>query len=161
MRAQLNRAWRSRAPKERAIIGALAAVLAVALYLWLVQSAWQARGRIHASVMTLRAQSARLDQQALEVGRLRAEPAATVSTTDLRTLVQASIGAAGLSPALVRIDAPDADRVTVVFGALSFADWRAWVASLQAQRIRLETCRIQALSAPGMVSVTATFTAAR
>ena len=161
MRTQLNRAWESRAPKERAIIGALAAVLAVALYWWLVQSAWQARGRIHASVMTLRAQSARLDQQALEVGRLRAAPAATVSTTELRALVQARIGAAGLSQALVRIDAPDADQVTVVFGALPFADWQAWVASLQAQRIRLETCRIQVLSAPGMVSVTATFTAAR
>jgi len=161
MKAQLNKAWRSRAPAERMILGALAAVLATALYLWLVQSAWQARGRIHASVMTLRTQSARIEQQALEVGRLRAAPAATVSATDLRALVQASIGAAGLSQALVRIDAPDADHVTVVFGALQFADWQAWVASLQAQRVRLETCRIQALSTPGMVSVTATFTAAR
>lgn len=161
MRAQLRKAWESRSPRQRAIIAALAAVLGAALYVWLVQSAGQARARLHASVTTLRTQAARLDQQALEYGRLRAAPAATASPTDLRTLVQARVGDAGLARALVRIDAPDASQVTVVFGALPFADWLAWIASLQAQQVRLDACRIEALSTPGQVSVTATLVRAK
>ena len=156
MRAQLRKAWESRAPRERVIIAALAAILGTVLYVWLVQSAWQARMQLRTSVTSLRAQAARLDQQALEYGRLRVAPAATVSPTDLRTLVQAGVDAAGLARALVRIDAPDADQVVVVFGAVAFADWLAWIDGLQAQQIRLDACRIEALATPGLVSVTAT-----
>jgi len=161
MRAQVRKAWESRSPRERAIIAALAVLLGVALYVWLVQSAGQARAQLRASVTTLRAQAASLDQQAFEYVRLRAAPAATASPTDLRTLVQAQAGAAGLSRALVRIDAPDANQVKVDFRALPFADWLAWVASLQAQQVRLDTCRIEALSTPGLVSVTASLVRAK
>ena len=161
MRAQLRKAWESRAPRERAIIAALAVMLGAALYVWLVQSAGQARAPLHTGVTKLRAQAARLEQQAAELERLRAAPALSASQTDLRTLVQAQAGAAGLSRALVRIDAPDANQVTVVFGALPFAGWLAWVASLQAQQIRLDACRIEALSTPGLVSVTATLVRAK
>jgi type II secretory pathway component PulM len=62
---------------------------------------------------------------------------------------------------LLRLDAKDADQVQVVFGSVAFADWLAWVATLQAQRIRLDTSRIEALSTPGLVSVTATFARAK
>ena len=161
MRAQLHKAWESRAPRERVIIAALAAILGTVLYVWLVQSAWQARMQLRTSVTSLRAQAARLDQQALEYGRLRVAPAATVSPTDLRTLVQAGVDAAGLARALVRIDAPDADQVVVVFGAVAFADWLNWIAALKSQNVRLDACRIEALSTPGLVSVTATLVRAK
>ena len=161
MRAQLRKAWESRSPRERAIITALGLVLGAALYVWLVQSAGRARAQLHASVTTLRAQAARLDQQALEYGRLRVAPAAAVSPTDLRTLVQAGVGDAGLARALVRIDAPDADQVVVVFGAVAFADWLNWIAGLKSQHVRLDACRIEALSTLGLVSVTATLVRAK
>ena len=161
MRAQLLKLWESRAPRERAVIAALAVVLGVVLYVWLVQSAGRARVQLNTSVTMLRAQAAPLDQQAIEVVRLRAAPAATASTTDLHTLVQARIGEAVLSSALVSIDAADANQVKVVFGALPFADWLAWVASLQAQQVRLDACRIEALPTPGLVSVTATLVRAK
>ena len=161
MRARLLKAWESRAPRERAIIAALAVMLGAALYVWLVQSAGHARTQLGASVTTLRAQAARLDQQATELERLRAAPAISVSQTDLRTLVQAQAGAAGLSRALVRIDAPDADQVVVVFGAVAFADWLNWIAGLKSQHVRLDACRIEALSTPGLVSVTATLVRAK
>ena len=161
MRARLLKAWESRAPRERAIIAALAVMLGAALYVWLVQSAGHARTQLGASVTTLRAQAARLDQQATELERLRAAPALSVSQTDLRTLVQAQAGAAGLSRALVRIDAPDADQVVVVFGAVAFADWLNWIAGLTSQHVRLDACRIEALSTPGLVSVTATLVRAK
>ncbi|HEY8067702.1 MAG TPA: type II secretion system protein GspM [Burkholderiales bacterium] len=160
MRAQLRRAWESRLPRDKAIIAALAAVLGIFLYVWLVHSAWRARAQLHASVSTLRAQAARLDQQANEYSRLRAAPPPATSPTDLRTLLQARIGEAGLSRALVRIDALDVNHVTATFGALPFADWQAWVASLQTLQVRLDTGRIEAHSTPGLVSVTATFTRA-
>ena len=161
MNAALRRAWESRSPRERAVIAALAVLLGVALYVWLVQSAGRASAQLHTSVTTLRAQAARLDQQALEYVRLRAAPAATASPTDLRTLVQAQAGAAGLSRALVRIDAPDADHVVAVFGAVAFADWLNWIAGLKAQQVRLDAGRIEALSTPGLVSVTATLVRAK
>ena len=156
MKAKLRTLWQSRAPRERVVIAVLAVLAAVASYLWLLQSADRAHTRLRATVPALRAQAARLEQQAGELERLRAAPPVASSKTDLRTLVQAQAGAAGLSRALVRIDAPDANQVVVVFGAVAFADWLNWVAGLTAQQVRLEVCRVEALSTPGLVSVTAT-----
>jgi len=154
----LHKLWQSRAPRERMVIALLAAVLVASSYVWLLHAADQARGQLRASVATLRTQAALLDQQAAEHERLRAAAAPPASPTDLRTVVQARIDAALLSGALTRIDAPDTDHVKVAFGAVAFADWLAWLASLQAQQVRLETGRVEALAAPGMVSATATLT---
>jgi general secretion pathway protein M len=161
MRARLRKLWESRSPRDRVLIAILAAVVAAALYLWLVQSAQRARAQLDASVSVLRAQAIRLDLDATELARVRAMPVSPAAQTELRTLIQARAGAAGLARALDRIDAPDANQVQVVFGAVAFADWLAWVASLQAEHIRLDSGRIEALSTPGMVGVTATFTRAK
>jgi general secretion pathway protein M len=161
MRARLRKIWESRSPRDRVLIAILAAVVAAVLCLWLMQSAQRARTQLGASLSVLRAQAIRLDLDAAELERVRAMPAPPAAQTDLRTLVQARAESAGLARALVRIDAPDANQVQVVFGAVAFAEWIAWVASLQAERIRLDTSRIEALSTPGMVSATATFTRAK
>ncbi len=161
MKAALKRAWDSRAPRERVVIAALAALLGAASYLWLLNSADRAREQLRTSVATLRTQAALLDQQAAEHARLRATPAPPASPTDLRTLVKARTEAAGLAGALTRLDAPDADHVQIAFGAVSFADWLGWIAALQAQQVRVEAARIQALAAQGMVSATATLTRAK
>jgi general secretion pathway protein M len=161
MRAKLRQAWESRAPQERAIVAVAGLVLGALLYLWLLQAAERSREQLRTSVATLRGQAARLASQADEFERLRSAPVATVSTTDLLSLVQARVGDAGLARALVRIDARDADQVVTVFGAVVFADWLAWVVSLQTQQIRLDACRIEILSTPGLVSVTATLARAK
>lgn len=161
MKARLRRLWESRAPRERAIIAALAMVVGVLLYIAFVQTAWRARAQLRTGVTTLRAQANVLEQQAAEIERLRAAPAVAASQTDLRTLVQAQADAAGLSRALVRIDAPDPDVVVVVFGALAYSDWNNWIVSLKPQHVRLDACRIEALSTPGLVSVTATLARAK
>ncbi len=158
MKARVRRLWEARSPRERMVIAVLAAVLAVVLYVWLMQSAERARGQLRTSVTTLRAQAAVLERQAAEYARLRAIPTVTASSTELRALVQAQAGAAGVARAVQRIDAPDANQVQVILGAVVFADWLNWVAGLQVQQVRLDTCRIEALSTPGLVSVTATFT---
>jgi general secretion pathway protein M len=157
MKERLRRLWQARSPRERVVITALTIVIGGALYVALLYSANRARPQLRASVLSLRADAARLDQQAGEIERLRAAPPPAISQTDLRTLIQAQAGSAGLASALVRIDAPEANRVQVVFGAVPFPDWLNWVATLNSQNIRLETCRIEALSKPGLVSATATF----
>ena len=161
MRARLREIWESRSPRDRVLIAILAAVMAAVLCLWLMQSAQRARTQLGASLSVLRAQAIRLDLDATELERVRAMPVPPAAQTDLRTLIQARADAAGLTRALVRIDAPDANQVQLAFGAVAFADWLAWVASLQAEHIRLDAGRIEALSTPGMVGVTATFTRAK
>lgn len=161
LREQLRRAWLERAPHERIILAALTAIIVAVLYVWFLQASSQARAKLGASVAQLRSQAILLEAQARELVQLRALPAQAVSTKDLRTQVQARITDAGLARVLVSIDAPDPDRVKVVFGSLPFADWLAWVVSLQAQHIRLEECRIEALTGPGLVAATATFARAK
>jgi general secretion pathway protein M len=156
VKAALRKAWESRAPRERMVIAVLAAVLGAASYLWVLYAADRGRAQLSASVAALRTQAVLLEQQAAEYVRLRAAPAPPASPADLRTLVQARTDAARLTGALTRIDAPDANHVRVTLGALSFVDWLGLVAALESQRVRLEAARIEALAAPGLVSVTAT-----
>ena len=160
MNARLRNLWESRSPRDRVIIAVLAAVVGGLLYLWLVQSAYRARIQLGSSLSVLRTQAQRLEADANELARARAAPALPAPQTDLRTQVQAQASAAGLASALLRIDARDANQVQAVFGSVAFADWLAWVAALQSQHIRLDTGRIEALTTPGLVSVTATFTRA-
>jgi general secretion pathway protein M len=161
MNSMLRKRWESRAPRERALIAAMSLVLAAVLYALLLHSAQLARTQLLSSVTTLRAQAARVEQQASEIARLRSAPVVSTSPTDLRTLVQARASGAGLAQALVRIDTVDSNQVVVVFGAVAFADWLRWIAELQSQQVRLDACRIEALTRQGMVSVTATLQRAR
>jgi general secretion pathway protein M len=156
LRARCSEVWQARAPRERLIIAVLAVLLGVGLSAWFVYAVERARAELRASVPALRARAERLEADAVEFERLRAKPAPTVSPTDLRALVQAQTGATGLTRAVVSMDAANANQVKVVFGAVAFADWLNWVAGLESQRVQLGTCRIEALAAPGMVSVTAT-----
>lgn len=161
MRARLREAWESRAPRERVIVAILALTIGAALYGWLVHSLGRAHLGLQASVATLRAQAVGLELQAVEFERLRATPLPPISPTDLRLLVEAHIEEAGLSHALARIDAPDANQVVVVFGPVEFAKWITWAAGLKSRQVRLSACRIEALPAPGMISVTATLRRAK
>ncbi len=160
LRVQLRERWESLGPQERLAIATLAILLSTALCLWLIHSVDRARTQLRANVSVLQAQAARLGRDASEFERLRATPPAPASQTDLRTLVQAQASASGLSRALGSVEAAGANQVKVVFGSVAFADWLGWVASLQSQRVYLEACRIEALSTPGLVSVTATVTRA-
>lgn len=160
MKARLRKAWESRSPRDRVVITVLAAVVGAALYVWLADSAYRARIQLGLSVTALRAQAQRLDLDAAELARVRAARAPAAAKADLRTQVQAQITTSGLAGALVRIDATDANHVQVVFGSVAFADWLHWIAALQAQHIRLESGRIEALATTGLVGITATLTRA-
>jgi len=143
----------SRSPRERRALALLGCVLAVALYAVFVASAHQAGTQLRAGVAALRAQAATLEQQATEYGRLRALPAPRAPGGDLRAQVQAQTEAAGLARALTRLEPAGANQLQFTFGAVSFSDWLAWQKRLEALSVRVDNCRIEALSTPGLVSV--------
>lgn len=157
MRNHWRPVWESRSPLERSIIATLAVVIGALLYLWLVQSAQHARTRLGMVVADLRAQAIGLDRDANEIARLRAARTIAPAQSDLRYRMQARIAASGLSHALVSMESVDAHQVKLVFAPVAFADWLAFADTLQSQHIRLDAARIEAVPAPGWVSVTATF----
>lgn len=150
---EFTKSW---TPRQRLAFAVCAVACAAVLYFWLVHSAVQARAQLQTSVSTLRAQAAQLEQQSAELSRLRTATAPTAARADLRSVVQAHAEKTGVSRALVKLDMLDRNRVQVTFGALPFSEWLDWIQALQTQQARLETCRIEALSTPGMVSITAT-----
>ena len=112
-----------------------------------------------ASVAALRVQAARVDQQAAEIERLRAAARTSAPQRDLRELVEGEARAAGL--ALASLNVRSADEVEAVLANVPFTGWIAWLSTLQAQQVRVQRARIEALAMPGMVSVTASFTRGR
>lgn len=155
MKARWNLFWQARNPRERQLLAALALCLLLAAYVWLLLAAGKGRDDLATSLLSLREQAARLERDALEVESLRQRPPLKASAVDLRALAQAQAGAAGVSRALQRVELPAADRLQVSFAAAPFADWLVWLRGMQAQQLRLESCRLEALAAPGLVSVTA------
>ena len=156
MIARWRSRWRGRPRAERlalAVCGALAAALVYAL---LVVSLERALDRARAHVEVLRALAQRVDAQAAEIQRLRALGRPAASARELRLLVEDAARAAGLAGAL-RIDAKGEGEARVVAASTSFGAWLAFVERLQALHVRLSSARIEALAAPGLVSVTASF----
>ncbi len=156
MNARWHEFWMSRNPRDRVVAIALIAIAAVGSYAALVHAATKARSALTPAVAALREQAARFESHAAELERLRKQTPPVPSQGSLRSLVQAQLDAAGLSRAITRLDAPDSNQVLLTLGALSFADWISVAAGLRAQHVRIEACRVEALSSRGMVSVTAT-----
>ncbi len=163
MKKRMLDIWFSRAPVERKAAAVSAVVIGMLLCFWFIHVAGQERSRLKLSVSTLKSQSASMEENTSEFGRLKATVAskALPATKDIREAVQGAIDSAGLSASLIKMDAPDAGTVQISFSALSFADWLAFTRNLQAQQIRIETCRIEALATAGLVSITATLSRAR
>jgi type II secretory pathway component PulM len=158
VKAQLKGFWQSRARWERICAAALLALIGAVSYLWLVHTTNEERTRLRARIAVLQTQAALLEQQAAEHERLRDRPRPADSPSDLRALVQDRAGARSLSKAITRLDAPDAQHVLIVLGSVRFVDWLALLAELEFQQVRVETSRLEALSTPGLVSVTAALT---
>jgi type II secretory pathway component PulM len=156
MKLPLRNLWLARSPQERKALGAGGALLFLLLYVWLLQAGGAARATLQDSVLSLRSEAAALEQQAVELEQLRSLPSVSTSETGLLPLLQTATANAGLTDLLLRSEALDNDQVSMTFGAIPFATWLRWVDELQAQNIRVASARIEALSTPGLVSVTAT-----
>jgi general secretion pathway protein M len=151
--------WGERSARERALLaGGAAAVLLVALYLFLWQPGLAATRRLSATLPKLRAQVELMRSQQAEITVLRKSAAAALKGGDLRAALEASLAGAPFANSVQRIEATSAERATVAVHSASFDDWLRWVATAQRQSgTRLERCSIAALPEPGMVRADATF----
>ena len=146
--------WRERAPRERAVLSALAGVVALALvFLLLVEPAWLGIKRLQSSLPTLRAQVAQLDGLLAEVKTLRSRPqAATVAPAEARAALEKSLAGAGLKAA--RIAALSDGDVQMTFAAVPFAQWSSWLAATE-RELGARAISVKATSngTPGQVDV--------
>ena len=145
-------AWRARPERERSMLAAGGAVIAVMLY---VALAWipleRARVRLAGDLPTLRASIAALERDAAEVKRLRAEaPSVPKNRAPLAPLMAANTWARQLPG--VQLTIPDEKHVRLSGSDIAFNALLDWLATAQAAHgLRVETARIEALAATGRV----------
>lgn len=151
----LSAQWR-----RSAAIGLLIA-FGVVGYALAVRYIDQERSNLRASVATLGAQAHVFEQRALEIERLRAAPQPASSSRPLVEILKSEARSAGFAQDALTLEAIGTDEVRVSLGATEFAGWLRWVERLQAQRVRVESCRIESLARPGLVSATAVFVRGR
>jgi len=157
--APLRTLWLRRAPQDRKLLVYSGLLLLLLLYIWLMQAASTARGTLEQRVTGLRSAAVLMEQQAAELEQLRMASPPAVSNAallPLLPLLQKSAAQAGLAELLLQAEALTADEAKLTFGAIPFATWLRWVDTLRMQNIRVASARIETLSTPGLVSVTAT-----
>lgn len=146
----LSQALAQRSPRERTILYALAAIVAIAMvaaFAWLPLD--RARTRLAAQLPQLRASIATLERDADEAKRLRAMPPITPNASaplgDLAT-------GAGKPPAGAQVTVLDARTVAVSASDVAFGSLLEWLVSVQgSQGLRVESARIEALPVAGRV----------
>ncbi|MDO8271882.1 MAG: type II secretion system protein GspM [Gammaproteobacteria bacterium] len=159
MTAPLRRLWLARTPQERRLLVIAASVVLVILLAWLLVVGSQASTALRGSLPALRMQAITFEQQAAELEILRSVPAPTIPDAPLLPLIQETIASAAMSGMLSTIEPLGPEQVVVVFGAIEFSVWLAWIAVLEQQNVRVEQVRVETLATspvPGLVSVAAT-----
>ncbi|HEX2829451.1 MAG TPA: type II secretion system protein GspM [Burkholderiales bacterium] len=157
----LAAAWRARTPSERTVLAVLVAVAAILLYVVAFGAIDARRQKLGERVNALSAQAAALERHAAEIERLRGIARAAPAGGDLRAAIETEARARGVARSVTHLDNKSANEVEAALPSVAFGDWLAWVAALQRQNVRVATCRIEALSTPGVVNVTATFVRGR
>ncbi len=154
-------AWDTRLPRERQFIGAAALILVPALaYFALWRPAHLAVPALRAALPIMRAQAAEMKRQSEEIELLRRRPQpAVLDSGALKNVVEHSAAQHGLRDALDHLDGVEPSSVRITFASVSYAQWLRWVRILeQEQHIRIDSLEVMALTAPGMVRITAILT---
>jgi len=157
MKDLLIQFWRTRAPRERLVLAGGSALLVLALgfaYAWLPMQ--RDVEQLRQALPQLRVQARQLQQDAQEVVRLKAQPAVIREAGSLVQAVEQRALATGLRERIESITPQDAGHVRVLLPQVAFDTWIVWIGELQASHgVRVESARIEATAAAGMVSVDA------
>jgi general secretion pathway protein M len=147
--------WRARAPRERAVIAAATAALAVAAlwaYLWVPIET--DRARLVEALPRLRAAARELGREAAEVERLRAAVRARGQVAAPQAGIEQTLKAAGLGDGYAGVTVLGDGRVQVNLRAVPFDALARVVAQLaEAQGLAVETIALKASGEPGKVQV--------
>jgi len=148
----MNAFWAARSPRERAILAAGGAVLAVLLlfvFAWLPLE--RSRARLAAEVPRLAASVATMEGQAAEVVRVRSLPATPSSAATPSAAIATALGTR--LPG-VQASAVDEKRVRLTGSDVAYGALLETIASAQgAYGMRVDSARIDALPAAGRVRV--------
>ena len=123
--------WAERAPRERAIllVGGFA-LLAVLVFLLLIEPAYTGIGRLERSLPQQRNGAAELDALLSEVKTMRARPqVASVSSGDARAAVDTSLGRAGIKATRI-VPLSDGD-MQLTFSDVPYSSWAPWLAGIE------------------------------
>jgi len=157
MKDRLIQFWRARVPRERLVIAGGSALLALSLgvaYGWLPMQRDVAQLRL--ALPQLRVQARLLQQDAQEVGRLKALPGVIQEKGSLALAVEQRAIASGMRERIESITPQDIGHVRVVLPRVAFDDWIGWLGELQTSHgVRVESARVEATDAAGMVRVEA------
>lgn len=150
----LMQRWQLLAVRERRMVVAGGALLAlVAVWLWLLEPAWQGRRALQAELPTLRAQLARIDEMADEAQRLAAVRGGGESPQALKAQIEQSIDRAGLSGSLRRLSM-NGSLFDLRFEAVAYAAWLAWLDTTTRElRLRVADVSITRGTGHGLVAV--------
>lgn len=146
--------WAERAPREKSILLAGAAVVLGALiYLIAIEPAMTGIARLERGLPTARAQAAKLDALLAEVKSLRSRAqVATLAPQETRAAVEKSLASAGLKAARI-VPLSDGD-LQLTFANVPYAAWSVWLASVERELGgRATSVTATANATPGNVDV--------
>lgn len=154
--------WRTLALRERRMVIAAAAVVALAfVYLLCFEPAWTGRTRIAAQLPGLRSQVAQMEAMSAEARRLTALPAAGGQPPAVRQQLEASISEAGLQPFVSQLTS-SGELLDVRFKNVPFAKFLDWLAAAQRDtRLRVVDASVQREATGGAVTARIAFESPR
>ena len=158
MKERFQQFWMRTSLRERWLIGGgfgLLLVVLLVFYVW--QPVVRDRQKLRANLPQLRANAEQMRLSAAEVARLKAQPASvSLPNGGIRGAVENSAAAFKLRDSISNVSEEGEGRINISMATVPFDDWVRWLGHLQEQyRIRLESCRVEALPQPGMVSIKA------
>jgi general secretion pathway protein M len=158
MKERFQQFWMQASPRERWLIGGgsgLLLVVVLIFYVW--QPIARDRQKLRANLPQLRTNAEQVRLNAAEVARLKTLPAsAALPKGGIRGAVESSAAAFKLRDSMSQVSMEGDGRITLSMAAVPFDNWVRWLGHLQEQyRIRLESCRVEALPQPGMVRIKA------
>lgn len=146
--------WNGRAPREKAVLGALGAVLLLALgFVLAVEPALDGIGRLDRSLPQTRTQVAQLEAALTEAKALKARPqVAAVTAAEARGALEKSLAGAGLKTARI-VPLSDGD-LQLTFTDVPYAQWSLWLAGVERELgARAISVAASSKGAPGQADV--------
>jgi general secretion pathway protein M len=158
MKERFQQFWKQASPRERWLIGGgfgLLLVVVLIFYVW--QPVVRDRQKLRANLPQLRASAEQMRLNAAEVVRLKTlTSSAALPKGGIRGAVEESAAAFKLRDSIGQVSLEGDGRISISLDMVSFDNWVRWLGHLQEQyRIRLESCRVEALPQPGMVRIKA------
>ncbi|MET0370134.1 MAG: type II secretion system protein M [Sphingobium sp.] len=148
--------WGDRSPRERWLIGVMLALLAVViLWLGIVRPIAMAQGAAREALQAATDRHAVIRTQVKQMKALPSAPAAG-QPGSIDQLIGQSAGEAGLT--LARSQAQGNDRIDIAVAIVRPIALMSWLASLEAQGVRVETISARPSGTAGSVAVEAVLT---